>query len=57
MLEILNVTDKLRDGAMRDETLVICVIAELRYMQRYGAMSSEHDETLVMCVTAKCDFK
>ena len=29
-LEILYVTVKLRDGAMRDETLVICITAELR---------------------------
>ena len=29
-LEILYVTAKLRDGTMRDETLVICVTAELQ---------------------------
>ena len=30
MLEILYVTTKLQDGAMRDEVLVICIAAELR---------------------------
>ena len=30
VLEILYITAKLRDGAMHDETLVICGTAELR---------------------------
>ena len=37
---------------MHDETLVICVTAELHDATVRG-MSSERDETLVICITAK----
>ena len=37
---------------MHDETLVICVTAELHDAMVRG-MSSERDETPVICITAK----